>query len=103
MFSSHPISSRHLRAALPSQFYGVVVDETPAREPLYLAMQYIPSGTLHDLIHGERYAAMRADGGFLPLEDQVTALLGVFRALAYLAAAVALAVKVILTPPCILH
>ena len=89
-------------ARIAAQFYGVVV-ETPAREPLYLAMQYIASGTLHDLIHGERYAAMRADGGFLPLEDQVTTLLGVFRALAYLAAAVALAVKVILTPPCILH
>ena len=81
----------------------MVVDETPAREPLYLAMQYIPSGTLHDLIHGERYAAMRADGGFLPLEDQVTTLLGVFRALAYLAAALALDGKVIRTPSCILY
>jgi hypothetical protein len=90
-------------ARIAAQFYGVVVDETPAREPLYLAMQYIASGTLHDLIYGERYAAMRADGGFLPLEDQVTTLLGVFRALAYLAAALALDVKVILTPPCILR
>ena len=83
MFSSHPISSHHLRAALPSQFYGVVVDETPEREPRYLAMQYIPSGTLSDLIHAERYAGMRADGGRLPLADQLTALLGLFRALAY--------------------
>jgi hypothetical protein len=28
-------------------------------EPLYLATQYIHSGTLHDLVHSERYAAMR--------------------------------------------
>merc|ERR1712093_317584 len=28
-------------------FVGVVVDDTPAAEPLYLATQLIPSGTLH--------------------------------------------------------
>ena len=55
------------------------------QEPLYLAMQYIPSGTVHDLIHGRRYAGMRTEGGRLPLAVQTLVLVGLFRALEYLA------------------
>jgi serine/threonine protein kinase len=66
-------------------FFGVVCDETPAMEPLYLAMQFVPSGTLQDLIHGERHRALRSDEGFLPLMTQAVALLGLFSALEYLA------------------
>ena len=67
-------------------FVGVVMDDTLAREPLYLASEYVCSGTLHELIHGEQYAGMRSDGGYLPLEVQLEALEGLFAALAYLAA-----------------
>ena len=62
-------------------FIGLVIDQ----EPLYLALQYIPSGTLHDLIHGECYAAMRTDAGTLPLQTQLLANCGLFSALAFLA------------------
>ena len=72
-----------------------------------MVMQYIPSGTLQDLvraarprlafppllrdcalqqIHAERYATMRTDAGCLPLEEQIVALVGLFSALEYLAA-----------------
>ena len=44
-------------------FVGVV---TRANEPLYLALQYIPTGTLHDLLYAERYAAMRTGEVFPP-------------------------------------
>eukprot|EP01046_Picozoa_sp_COSAG06_P022474 COSAG06_NODE_1746_length_8495_cov_5.648761_2_plen_400_part_00 len=65
-------------------FVGVVVD--PERsEPLYLAAQYIASGTLHDVLYSPRHAALRSDGGYLPLETQLVALEGLFGALAYLA------------------
>lgn len=68
-------------------FLGVVVDDTPQMEPLYLAMQYIPSGTLGDLIHKPHYRAMRTDdAGCLPLATQVLVLDGLFAALQYLAA-----------------
>ena len=66
-------------------FFGVVCDDTTAMEPLYLAMQYVPSGTLQDLIHSERYVEMRSDEGRLPLVTQALALLGLFSALEYLA------------------
>jgi len=66
-------------------FFGVAVDATPAREPQYLVMQYISSGSLHDVIHKERYAEMRTDASCLPLEAQVVALVGMFSALEYLA------------------
>ena len=87
------------------------VDATPEAEPRYLVMQYIPTGTLQDLvrlspaallqrisasgqlrvaaarqIHAERYAIMRADADCLPLEVQIVALVGLFSALEYLAA-----------------
>jgi serine/threonine protein kinase len=70
-------------------FFGVVVDETPQAEPLYLAMQYIPDGTLHALIHDGRYEALRSDdgeGGCVPLGAQLVALSGLFSALEYLGA-----------------
>jgi serine/threonine protein kinase len=54
-------------------------------EPLYLAMEYIPSGTLQDLIHSERYEFLRTDERCLPLETQLVALTGLFAALEYLA------------------
>ena len=66
-------------------FFGVVCDDTAAREPLYLAMLLVPSGTLQDLIHGERYGLMRTDERCLPLEYQLVALAGLFAALEYLA------------------
>jgi serine/threonine protein kinase len=66
-------------------FLGVVVDDTPAAEPLYLATQYVESGTLHDLLHAATYAGMRSDGGCLPLETQLTVFVGMFAGLAYLA------------------
>jgi hypothetical protein len=65
-------------------FIGIVVD--PQRsEPLYLAAQYIASGTLHDVLYSPRHAALRSNGGYLPLETQLVALEGLFAALAYLA------------------
>ena len=67
-------------------FFGIVVDDTPAMEPLYLAMQMIESGTLQDVIHRERYAAMRTYANCIPLSAQLTALSGLFAALEYLAA-----------------
>jgi serine/threonine protein kinase len=67
-------------------FYGVVVDASPQQEPPYLMIQYIPTGTLADLIHADRYEAMRTDGGCLPFEVQIVALVGLFSALEYLAA-----------------
>ena len=54
-------------------------------EPLYLAMQYIPTGTLQDLVHSERYRLLRRDERCLPLETQLVALTGLFSALEYLA------------------
>jgi hypothetical protein len=62
-------------------FVGVVYD----REPLYLALQYLPAGTLHDMIYGERYSAMRTESGALPLPTQMVANTGLFTALAFLA------------------
>ena len=53
-------------------FVGVVYD----REPLYLALQYLPAGTLHDMIYGERYSAMRTESGALPLPTQMVANTG---------------------------
>ena len=66
-------------------FIGVVVADTPRAEPLFLATQLIASGTLHDLIHTERYAALRTHGGCLPLATQLIAHVGMFSGLAYLA------------------
>ena len=68
-------------------FFGVAVDDSPAREPLYLVMQYIESGSLQDVIHGARYSDMRTaeSGQCLPLEVQAVALVGMFSALEYLA------------------
>ena len=66
-------------------FFGVVCDDTPAREPLYLAMEFIPSGTVQDLVHAERYRTMRTDDRCLPLETQLVVLSGLFAALEYLA------------------
>ena len=66
-------------------FFGVAVDDTPAREPLYLVMQYIESGSLRDVIHSARYCGMRTDASCLPLETQAVALVGIFSALEYLA------------------
>ena len=65
-------------------FIGVVVDAAGS-QPLFLAAQYIASGTLHDLLYSPRHAALRSDGGYLPLETQLVVLEGVFGALAYLA------------------
>ena len=67
-------------------FVGVVVDDTPAAEPLYLATQFIESGTLHELVHEPRYAAVRtAAGGLLPMEAQLVVFVGMFAGLEYLA------------------
>lgn len=65
-------------------FIGVVVD-AHGLQPLYLATQYIESGTLHDVLYSPRHGALRSDGGYLPLETQLIALEGLFGALAYLA------------------
>ena len=66
-------------------FFGVAVDDSAAREPRYLVMQYVDSGSLQDLIHTPRYSAMRTDDACLPLEVQALALVGMFSALEYLA------------------
>ena len=66
-------------------FVGVVVDNTPVAEPLYLATQFIESGTLHDVLHAAKYAVMRSDGGCIPLETQLTVFVGMFAGLAFLA------------------
>lgn len=66
-------------------FLCVVVDDTVRAEPLYLAMQLIESGTLHDLIYHPKHAAMRTDSGHLPLEAQLVAFSGIFSGLEYLA------------------
>ena len=50
-------------------FIGVVVDRDS--EPLFLATQFIPGGTLHDLIHHARYAQLRDEAGYLPLPTQL--------------------------------
>ena len=69
------------------EFFGVVVDDSPQQEPRFLAMEYVPSGTLRDLLYSARYATLRTDGpGCLPLAIQVLALDGLFSALEYLAA-----------------
>ena len=65
-------------------FIGVVVD-AQGLQPLYLATQYIESGTLHDVLYNPRHAALRSDAGHLPFETQLIALEGLFGALAYLA------------------
>ena len=44
-----------------------VVDATPLAEPLYLALQYIASGSLHDVLYAPRHLALRSDGERLPL------------------------------------
>ena len=68
-------------------FVGIVVDATPRAEPLFLALQYIRSGSLEGLLYEERHAALRSDeGGRLPLRTQLVLHVGVFRALAHLAA-----------------
>ena len=66
--------------------FGVVVDDSPRREPLYLAMQLIKTGTLQDVIHRDRYKAMRTYANCIPLAAQLTAINGLFSALEYLAA-----------------
>jgi hypothetical protein len=66
-------------------FIGVVVDDQRS-EPLFLATQLIEAGTLHDLIYAPKHAALRTDGGHLPLETQFTVFDGMFSGLAYLAA-----------------
>ena len=66
------------------QFVGVVVDDTEQREPLFLASEFIESGTLQELIYGERHAALRSDDGLLPLTTQLVALEGLFAALEHL-------------------
>ena len=80
--------SRHMTACTHpniTPFFGVAVDGTPARKPQYLVMQYIGSGSLHDVIHKERYSEMRTDASCLPLDIQAVALVGIFSALEYLA------------------
>ena len=62
-------------------FIGVVVDQ----EPRYLATQYVPHGTLSDLIYGDEYGDLRGDDGCLPLQPQLVAGGGIFSALAFLA------------------
>ena len=66
-------------------FIGVVIDDTPQREPLFIAALFVESGTMHDLIYGDRHAELRSDGGFLTLTTQLVALEGLFAALEYLA------------------
>ena len=66
-------------------FLCVVVDDTVRAEPLYMAMQLIESGTLHDLIYHSKHAAMRTDDGHLPLETQLVVFDGIFSGLEYLA------------------
>eukprot|EP01043_Picozoa_sp_COSAG02_P041640 COSAG02_NODE_3468_length_6694_cov_2.962092_4_plen_633_part_00 len=66
-------------------FIGVVIDDTPEREPLFIAALFVESGTLYDLIYGQRHAELRSDGGYLPLDTQLVALEGLFAALEYLA------------------
>ena len=64
-------------------FIGVVVDRDS--EPLYLATQFIPGGTLHDLIHHARYAQLRDEAGCLPLPTQLAVAHDIFSGLSYLA------------------
>eukprot|EP01046_Picozoa_sp_COSAG06_P042740 COSAG06_NODE_5489_length_3446_cov_2.584105_1_plen_858_part_00 len=64
-------------------FIGVVVDQDS--EPLYLATQFIPGGTLHDLIHHARYAQLRDEAGCLPLLTQLAVAHDIFAGLSYLA------------------
>ena len=71
----------HHRNILP--FIGVVVDQYS--EPLYLATQFIPGGTLHDLIHHARYAQLRDETGCLPLSTQLAVAHDIFSGLSYLA------------------
>ena len=66
-------------------FVGIVLDSTSRPEPRFLALQYIESGSLHDVLYGERHAVLRAEGDWLPLRTQLVVHVGVFRALAYLA------------------
>ena len=61
-------------------------DATPRAEPLYLALQFIRTGSLDGLLYEEHHAALRSDeGGRLPLRTQLVVHVGVFRALVYLA------------------
>ena len=62
---------------------GVVVDRDS--EPLFLATQFIPGGTLHDLIHHARYAQLRDEAGCLPLPTQLAVAHDIFSGLSYLA------------------
>jgi len=64
-------------------FIGVVVNRDS--EPLYLATQFIPGGTLHDLIHHARYAQLRDEAGCLPLPTQLAVAHDIFSGLSYLA------------------
>ena len=63
-------------------FVCVVLDERD--QPEYLATQFVESGTLSDLIYSDRYLSMRPDG-YLPLEVQLVAFIGIFAGLEYLA------------------
>ena len=68
-------------------FIGVVIDDNPAAEPLYLATQFISTGTLHDLIYQPRHAVLRsAEGNLLPTETQLVIFTGMFAGLEFLAA-----------------
>lgn len=66
-------------------FVGIVLDSAPRPEPRFLALQYIESGSLHDVLYGECHAPLRAEADWLPLRTQLVVHVGVFRALAYLA------------------
>jgi serine/threonine protein kinase len=62
-------------------FVGMVTDA----EPLYLATEYCPGGTVHDLLYSPQHAALRTDQGGLPMVTQLRVNYGVFEALAFLA------------------
>eukprot|EP01043_Picozoa_sp_COSAG02_P026520 COSAG02_NODE_1531_length_12086_cov_22.388588_7_plen_896_part_00 len=64
------------------RFIGMVSDP----EPLYLATEYCPSGTLQDLLYKPHRADLRtAEGGCLPLATQLLVSHGIFEALKFLA------------------
>ena len=50
------------------------------KEPLYLVVQYISSGTLRDLLYGAQHSSLRVDEGCLPLETPVLDLVDLFSA-----------------------
>jgi hypothetical protein len=63
-------------------FVGMVTDA----EPLYLATEYCPDGTLHDVLYASRHAGLRtAAHGRLPVATQLLVSMGIFEALTFLA------------------